>query len=115
MDMPATLTVWLCCRACRPRFSLVWDCTSLGHVWLTVHGIESLPAWGKEGFCQLISSPLYISLDTPEARLRAGDLESESDPIYGEGFRRVRALAEQSRFEQCVETLRVNRSLPGAP
>ncbi|HEY1352350.1 MAG TPA: protein DA1, partial [Ktedonobacteraceae bacterium] len=23
----------------------------LGHVWLTVHGIEGLPSWGEEGFC----------------------------------------------------------------
>jgi len=87
----------------------------LGHVWLTVHGIESLPDWGEEGFCQLLSYTFYTSLDTPEARFRASSLEKESDPVYGEGFRRVRLLAKQSGLEQFVEALRVNRRLPGSP
>jgi hypothetical protein len=85
----------------------------LGHVWLTVHGIESLPPGDEEGFCQLISYTYYTSLDTPEARFRASSLETESDPIYGDGFRRVRALAEHRGFGQFVEALRVGRRLPG--
>lgn len=87
----------------------------LGHVWLTVHGIESLPPWAEEGFCQLLSYTYYTGQPTPEARYRASQLEAESDPVYGEGFRRVRALAASSGFERFVETLRVSRRLPGSP
>jgi hypothetical protein len=87
----------------------------LGHVWLTVHGIESLQPWGEEGFCQLISYTYYVSLDTPEARVHARRLEAESDPVYGEGFRRVRTLAANTGFGQFVEILRVTRRLPGSP
>lgn len=83
----------------------------LGHVWLTVHGIENLPLWAEEGFCQLISHRYYSGLNTPEARYRASSLESESDPIYGDGFRSVRARAEQMGFAQFVEKLRATKTL----
>lgn len=86
----------------------------LGHVWLTVHRIEGLPPWAEEGFCQLISHRYYSGLNTPEARYRASSLENESDPIYGDGFRAVRALAESMGFAQFVETLRVTKRLPGS-
>jgi hypothetical protein len=86
----------------------------LGHVWLTVHGIEHLPPWAEEGFCQLISYRYYTGLNSPEARYRASSLEAESDPIYGAGFRHVRALAERMGFGPFVETLRTTRRLPGA-
>lgn len=86
----------------------------LGHAWLTVHDIEHLPPWAEEGFCQLISYRYYTGLNTPEARYRASSLESESDPIYGDGFRHVRALADSMGFGQFVEALRVTRRLPGA-
>lgn len=85
----------------------------LGHVWLTVHGIESLPPWGEEGFCQLISFTYYTDLETPEARLHASSLESERDPVYGEGFRRVRALAGGAGLKHIVEVLQTTRRLPG--
>lgn len=86
----------------------------LGHVWLTVHGIEQLPLWAEEGFCQLISHRYYSSLNTPEARYRASSLENERDPIYGDGFRAVQALSEKMGFAQFVETLRATRRLPAA-
>jgi len=27
----------------------------LGHAWLTVHGVEKLPLWASEGFCELLA------------------------------------------------------------
>lgn len=84
----------------------------LGHVWLTVHGIESLPQWAEEGFCQLLSHRYYAGLGTLEARQRVTSLENETDPIYGDGFRHVRALSDQMGFERFVEALRVTKRLP---
>ncbi|HEU5379224.1 MAG TPA: protein DA1 [Ktedonobacteraceae bacterium] len=86
----------------------------LGHVWLTVHGIGNLPLWAEEGFCQLLSHRYYTGLATPEARYRAESLEQEADPIYGDGFRRIRALSERTGFAHFVERLRVTKKLPGA-
>jgi hypothetical protein len=62
----------------------------------------------------LISYTYYMSLDTPEARVYAHRLEAESDPVYGEGFRRVRTLAAHGGFGQFVEALRVTRRLPAS-
>jgi hypothetical protein len=84
----------------------------LGHVWLTVHGIEHLPAWAEEGFCQLLSYRYYLDLDTPEARYYATSLEKEADPIYGDGFRHMRALSEKMGFQKLVETLQTTKRLP---
>jgi hypothetical protein len=84
----------------------------LGHVWLIVHGIENLPPWAEEGFCQLLSHRYYTTLTTPEARHRATDVEDNGDPIYGEGFRRIRALSERMGFQRFVETLRTTKRLP---
>lgn len=84
----------------------------LGHVWLTVHRIENLPLWAEEGFCQLLSHRYYSSLGTPEALYHAHSLEHESDPVYGEGFRSIRALAEKMGFQRLVETLQTTKRLP---
>lgn len=86
----------------------------LGHVWLTVHQIEHLPAWAEEGFCQLLSYRYYNSLNTPEARYHAERLENASDSIYGEGFRAMRAHAEKLGFERLIEVLQTTRRLPTA-
>ena len=85
----------------------------LGHVWLTVHGIDQLPPWAEEGFCQLLSYRYYQSLQTPEAQYHAERLESASDPIYGDGFRHMRALADKMGFQHLVEHLQTTRRLPG--
>lgn len=84
----------------------------LGHVWLAVHGIEGLPLWAEEGFCQLLSHRYYASLDTHEARYHRESLERERDPIYGDGFRRARALSERMGFEHLVETLQRTKRWP---
>ncbi|HLI69825.1 MAG TPA: protein DA1 [Ktedonobacteraceae bacterium] len=84
----------------------------LGHVWLTAHGIERLPAWAEEGFGQLLSYRYYTDLNTLEARYYAGSLENDTDPIYGDGFRQMRALAERVGFRQLLETLLTTKKLP---
>ena len=84
----------------------------LGHVWLVVQGIENLPPWAEEGFCELLSHRYYTSLTTPEARYRATNIADNSDPVYGEGFRRIRALSQRTGFQRFVETLRTTKRLP---
>lgn len=85
----------------------------LGHVWLTVHRIETLPGWAEEGFCQLLSHRYYSDLNTPEARHYAQGLEQQRDPVYGDGFRSMRALSEQIGFQRLIGTLQTTKRLPG--
>ncbi|WP_165423355.1 protein DA1 [Ktedonosporobacter rubrisoli] len=83
----------------------------LGHVWLIVHGIEHLPTWAVEGFCELLAYRYYRELNSLENRYQAEQIERNPDPIYGEGFRRVRARAEALGFPRFLEQLRTTKRL----
>ncbi|HEY5002601.1 MAG TPA: protein DA1 [Ktedonobacteraceae bacterium] len=84
----------------------------LGHVWLIVQGISNLPSWAEEGFCELLSHRYYAQLNTPEGRYHATAIEQNPDPVYGEGFRRVRAIAEPMGFQRFVEIMQTTKRLP---
>jgi hypothetical protein len=86
----------------------------LGHVWLAVQGIQGLPLWAEEGFAQLLAHRYYKQRDTNESRYHALRIEQDSDPIYGNGFRRIQALSEQMGFARFVEALRITKRLPTA-
>ncbi len=84
----------------------------LGHVWTWVHSIFHLPDWAEEGFCNLLQYRYYGYLGTTEARYYQQGLERSPDPVYGEGFRRVRALANLHGFATLMRDLRVLKCLP---
>ncbi len=84
----------------------------LGHVWLVVQGISGLPLWAEEGFCELLSYYFYTEMNTPESSYHAQNIERNPNQVYGEGFRRVRALAERMGFQQFIEKLRTTKRLP---
>jgi DNA-directed RNA polymerase subunit RPC12/RpoP len=84
----------------------------LGHVWLVVHGIKGLPSWAEEGFCELLSYRYYTQMNTPESRYYTTSIEQNPGPIYGEGFRRVRDIANRMGFKRFVEELRTTKRLP---
>jgi len=84
----------------------------LGHVWLIVHGVKGLPSWAEEGFCELLSYRYYTQLNTPESRYYAKGIEQNPNPVYGEGFRRLRAMADYMGFQRFVETMQRTKRLP---
>jgi len=84
----------------------------LGHAWLIVHGIQNLPQWAEEGFCELLAYRYYGEQGTEMARYRRESMLRNPDPIYGEGFRRMRTLAQHVGFEQLLEHLRITKRLP---
>lgn len=84
----------------------------LGHVWLIVQGIQDMPSWAEEGFCELLSYRYYHELNTPESRYHATNIERNTDPTYGEGFRHIRARADAMGFLRFVETLQTTKHLP---
>lgn len=84
----------------------------LGHVWLIVQGMQDLPSWAEEGFCELLSYRYYNELNTPESHYHATNIERNPDPTYGEGFRRIRASADAMGFARFVETLQTTKRLP---
>jgi hypothetical protein len=84
----------------------------LGHVWLIVHDIKDLQSWAEEGFCELLTHRYYTQLNTEESRYHAKSTETNPDPIYGDGFRRVRTIAGAMGFQRFVETMRSTKRLP---
>jgi len=84
----------------------------LGHVWFIVHGIQHLPSWAEEGLCELLSYHFYTQTNTPESRHHALAIAQNSDPVYGAGFRRVRARVDALGFARFLEALRTTKSLP---
>jgi hypothetical protein len=84
----------------------------LGHAWLAVHNIRSLPSWAEEGFCELLSYRYYTEMATDESRYHAKNIEQNPSPVYGNGFRRIRALMDAMGFQRFVEILRTTKQLP---
>jgi hypothetical protein len=84
----------------------------LGHVWLIVHDVQGLPTRAVEGFCELLAYRYYQHLNTPEGRYHASSTEKNPDPIYGDGFRRLHALADKYGFPRLLTILSTTKQLP---
>lgn len=84
----------------------------LGHVWLVVHGVQGLPSWAEEGFCEYLSHRYYMDVNTPESRYHAICIEQNKDSIYGGGFRHIRSLVDAYGFARFLEILRTTKRLP---
>ena len=84
----------------------------LGHVWLIVHDVKGLPLWAEEGFCELLTHRYYTQLNTEESRYFAHGIETNPNSVYGEGFRRVHAIADSMGFQRFVEIMRRTKRLP---
>ena len=84
----------------------------LGHAWLAVHGVVGLPPWSEEGFCEALAFRFYYEQRTAESRFYLSLIENSVDPIYGEGFRRVRAIARQCSWRTLLDTLLARKELP---
>lgn len=84
----------------------------LGHVWLLVQGISNLPMWAEEGFCELLAQRFHAEINTPEHQYYARNIERNPNPVYGEGYRRVRAIADKLGFERFIQQLSATKRLP---
>lgn len=65
----------------------------LGHAWILHQGLTGLPQDLEEGFCNFLSHLWLARTRDPHAAHLMAQLEKEQDPIYGDGFRRVKSLA----------------------
>ena len=69
----------------------------LGHVWLFRARLDQLPAPLTEGFCELVRHAWLLRLGTPLAGELRRRLEEGTDPVYGDGFRRVKERWDDGR------------------
>jgi len=84
----------------------------LGHAWLFLSKVDNLEPWAEAGFCNLLSYILHKERQTDEARFWVKTLEASPDPVYGEGFRRVRALFKKHGFGEALHYTFRQRRLP---
>jgi len=84
----------------------------LGHVWLKQLGIGGLSEKHEEGFCELLAFRRYHQLQTKEGKFFAGQIASNEDNVYGEGFRAIKSMAADVGFGGIVESLRTQKRLP---
>ncbi len=72
------------------------------HLWLWEHGLN--PADDvREGFCNLGSYMVLKQIGTPEARLRMKMYERDSDIIYGNGFRKMKAIFDKGGWPTVID------------
>lgn len=85
----------------------------LGHAWLYLAHVDGLQPWAEEGFCNLLSYALHKNRGTAEDQHWVKVLEQSPDPVYGEGFRRVRAIFKKYGFGEALNyTFRRKRFPP---
>jgi LIM domain/Protein DA1 len=84
----------------------------LGHAWLVMQGIKGLPQWSEEGLCELLAHRYYTHVNSPESRYYAESIERNPNPIYGDGFRRVRDTCARLGFTNYVTALRETKRPP---
>jgi hypothetical protein len=84
----------------------------LGHAWFYLAKIDALPVDIEEGFCNLLSYLLYKNTPVANGEFWSGLIENDPDPIYGEGFRKVRQTFKQYGFEDAMRYLYEKKELP---
>jgi hypothetical protein len=63
----------------------------LAHVYTALRRWRLHP-WAEEGLGELLAYRFFHDLGTPEALFLARRMEENPDPLYGDGFRRMRRL-----------------------
>ena len=84
----------------------------LGHVWLAQHKVIGLPAIEEEGFCELIAHHHFTTIGSKVDLYHAKRIAENSNPIYGDGFRKLKRLEKRVGFEQIVRSLQRKKRLP---
>jgi len=90
----------------------------LGHVWLVQHNIVNLALVDEEGFCELLAyrrytgAPDEVEINRNAALFYAHAIAENSNPVYGDGFRKLQRLEERVGFAQIIKALLRKKKLP---
>jgi hypothetical protein len=77
----------------------------LGHAWLYLAKVDTLPTSEEEGFCNFLGYLLYKNSPVKNAAYWAKMIEIDPDPAYGDGFRQVRNIFKKYGFEKTINHL----------
>jgi hypothetical protein len=86
------------------------------HAWMAGQGFPATPRIVGEGLCQLASYRLLRDDSSPRARMLRRNIENDLDPVYGDGFRRVRAAVQRHGQAAVLRSVWATGQLPhGGP
>jgi len=78
------------------------------HVW-QYHNNINPPRDICEGFCNLGSMAFYQKINTPLSKILLEQMEKSPDPIYGEGFRKVKRYWDQNGWNSTIQQFKMNK------
>lgn len=80
----------------------------LGHVWVAANNIHNMAPLDEEGFCELLSHTWISERGTfgREGLLRS--IEASNDPIYGEGFRKMKSIEQRSNINFVMRLIKLD-------
>jgi hypothetical protein len=85
-----------------------------GHAWLRSLGVDRLTPPEEEGFCELLAFTWLSEESTQDRTFYAQRIAKNNDAVYGDGFRRLRALSAIHGLAGLVDSLRGIKRLPYA-
>jgi len=80
------------------------------HLWQWEHNIV-LPADLREGFCNLGSYMVMKNIKTEDAIMRIKMYERDTDPIYGDGFRKMKNIYDNGGWPAVIDFLHQTHSV----
>ena len=83
------------------------------HAWLAQHGVTELSLPVTEGLCELAAYGWLGRQDEPRAAVLRAQTRSNPDPVYGDGFRAVSAVARRHGVRAVLASLAATGRLPG--
>jgi hypothetical protein len=78
----------------------------LMHLWQHENGADAASMELKEGSANWASSLIYGQLRSQRGQFFIGSLEKSTDPIYGDGYRKVARYADSNGVDRTLEMLK---------
>ena len=84
----------------------------LTHAWFFYNYYQDLPLKIEEGMCVLMEYIWLKSIKTKEAEFRKKQIETNPDPIYGDGFREARESLKYMPLTTLLEFIKEKKKFP---
>lgn len=78
----------------------------VGHAWLFLHGFPDLPNVVEEGVCEVWCARWLALRSGPLSKTLLARMAANTDPVYGDGYRKIRGLLKTRTLPGALEKIR---------